>query len=310
MKSVVPPPTSHDQHGVAPASRARHVAVVIGEPGVERGLRLLEQRHARRDPASAAARTVSSRATSSNDAGTVQDDLLVGERAAGERACQAPREVAQVRAPTPRRARCVATSVGALAPRQDRRPADRRRGWQSHDLAEATRRPGTRAPCVRASSPTMTVAVGVGHGSVERCRPAARARRRGRGTTAASGAATRSPGADQLRDLVEDRCAPACTGVDVRAAPSWWCRGRCRRDSDAWRMRGQPCVADVVLELPAPAVARSTHHSSSVPTSVTCARASPARARPSSRGLGSSAVATGGSSSSSSRRASSTTVPT
>ncbi len=83
LKSVVPPPMSQHEHEVArrtcsacaPARRP----LGVRDPRVERRLRLFEQRHVA-EPAATAASSVSSRATSSNDAGTVSTTWQSSER--------------------------------------------------------------------------------------------------------------------------------------------------------------------------------------------------------------------------------------
>ena len=101
-------------------------------------------------PAARAAASVSSRATSSNDAGTVRTTLCSAS-GAGKLASHASRRWVSVRA----EASTGETFATSGAVPQGRIAAVRSTAaWQSHDLEEATRRPGTRAPCSRAKSPT------------------------------------------------------------------------------------------------------------------------------------------------------------
>ena len=71
-----------DQHDVADLDLLAPAVAAGVDPGVERGLRLLEQRDVS-SPAARAASTVSSRATASNDAGTVSTMSCCSSRFSG-----------------------------------------------------------------------------------------------------------------------------------------------------------------------------------------------------------------------------------
>ena len=103
-------------------------------------------------PAWRAAVTVSARATSSKEAGTVMTTSCAASGASGCAWSQARARCAsrRVEAST---GETLRTSGGAP---HGRIGAERSTpGWHSQLLAEATSRPGTRAPCQRANSPTM-----------------------------------------------------------------------------------------------------------------------------------------------------------
>ena len=141
----------------------------------------------------------------------------------------------------------------------------------SHDFADAICRAGTQRAVVarkdagdgrRASDPTaarpapaspLSHSVGEVEERRQRWRPADLA------------------GGDELRN-VEDADGAAPLRPSTRA-PSWSSRGRCRRSRRPCVRAGRSvgvALTDVQLELPALAAARgATHHSSSVPTSVT-----------------------------------------
>ena len=188
-------------------------------------------------PALRAARSVSSRASSSNDAGTVSSTSCCASasscRAAGDVDVERRGEMPQVR--RRRVDRRHVRDFGRSAPRQDRRRAVR----------AAVRQPGLRAGDRAAPG--------------SRRRACARARRRRTGGCGSHGSA-RLPcrevelardvekrrqqrrAADLARvDELRDRPAPGSrTFLGPRACPptrarSWWCRDRCRRRSECSR---------------------------------------------------------------------------
>ena len=89
-----------DQHHLAIEEQLARVREVVGDPGIERRGRLFEQRELRGSPASRAAITVSSRASSSNEAGTVSTMSCSRERARVAPSSQASRILARKRAET------------------------------------------------------------------------------------------------------------------------------------------------------------------------------------------------------------------
>ena len=103
--------------------------------------------------ASAAAATVSSRATSSNDAGTVRTTSCSASRASGCAASQAPRRCAKNRADA---ATGDTRGTSSDAPQGRILAVRSTPPCASHDFAEVTSRPGTRPPSIRASSPTTS----------------------------------------------------------------------------------------------------------------------------------------------------------
>ena len=123
-----------------------------GSEIVKRRLWLLDQREFSPDPPAGRPSTVNARATSSNDAGTVMTTSCAAKGASG---CAIPRRRHMGRAawPTLPPAKSWLTSAGAP---HGRMGAERSTpAWQSQLLADATSRPGTRAPCQRANSPAI-----------------------------------------------------------------------------------------------------------------------------------------------------------
>jgi hypothetical protein len=99
VRSVGAPPHVTDEHRRPTAvtgERGERLGSMAREVVVERGLRLLEQPH--RQPACAAARSVSSRATGSNDAGTVRMTTCCASGVAGCSASHASRTCSRTRA--------------------------------------------------------------------------------------------------------------------------------------------------------------------------------------------------------------------
>ena len=124
------------------------------EPGVERRLRLLEQRDVLEAGLPRRLARVSSRATASNDAGTVRRTSCSVERVAGvvvpDAGVPRGREMPEVAADAStgdRLRHLVGAPHGRIGAVRFAPP------YESHDLAEATSRIGFSAPRRRASSP-------------------------------------------------------------------------------------------------------------------------------------------------------------
>ena len=124
-----------DQDDVADLHLLPPLLALGGEPGVEGGLRLLEQRHLLQARPWPAASVVSSRATASNEAGHGQEDVLVlqpvGGGLAGDRARSRRRAGVRGRPPRPRPARSLATSSAAVQGRIGGAAIDARRARAS-----------------------------------------------------------------------------------------------------------------------------------------------------------------------------------
>ena len=175
-----------------------------------------------------AARTVSSRATASNDAGTVRSTSCSASGASGCAWSHAARRCGRGSAPRPRPARpwaprpAPATAgaappidAGVAQPRLGRRDQPRR-----HLPAVVARELADDAGAAR-SAPHGSASVPGG----TRRRPA------GRGTTAAAAAARRRRArrAAAIGEHLERRRRRL--RCRRRRPPSWWCRDRCRRRS-------------------------------------------------------------------------------
>ena len=151
LKSVVPPPTSQTRISAPSAERVGQLPAMRGDPGVERGQRLLEQRQLRRAP----------RCCAACDRQLAR--LLVERRRHGQHDCC--RRAATPR-PCSRNARGSSASRRCASTRADASTGDSRgppsaphgrsaavrstRGLDSHDFADATCRAGTSAPSSRA----------------------------------------------------------------------------------------------------------------------------------------------------------------
>ena len=233
-KSVVPPPTSQTRTTSPTCTCSRQRAARRRQPGVERRLRLLEEPRAgrgrRRRP-----RARSARARRRRTRPAPSRNTSCSASGAGMLASHAARRCAEVRGRRRRPARACGTSSGAPHGRIGAR-RDRRRRAQSHDLADATTRPGTSAPRARASSPTTRSAApprqraargdrySPARGQVEERRQRGRAPRPRPAFTSCGTARTWTSGAS---------ASPRRVGVDVGDDASWSCRGRCRRRSAA-----------------------------------------------------------------------------
>ena len=202
------------------------------EPGVERGLRLLEQRDVLEPGRRAPPRRSARAPTASNDAGTVRSTSCC-QASRRVRRCawsHASREVLEVARRRPRPARPSAHVRRAPATAGSA-PCDRRRRgtattWPTRRAASA---PASRG-CARELADGVA-ASGPPHGSAS-CAGGELVRRPAdRGTTAAAAAARprrarRAAGSANIwmRGAVRRGCRR-------RRAPSWWCRDRCRRRS-------------------------------------------------------------------------------
>ncbi len=237
-----------------------------------------------------------------------EHDVLLGERR-GE--ASRPRRRAGGASDARRRVdrRDARHVVGARPTAGSPRCGRRRRGRAT---TSPTRRAGpARARPARAPARRRTQSRPVRPRQVEAARPAGRARRRGRGTTAASAAARTSPGATSC-GTSKTRIVRPGRACRRRRTPCWWCRGRCRRGSAPPRESargGSVRLAHVELELPAPrAVARDAPELERADLGHVRAEADRDRA-PRRRPSASSVASSGGSSSSSPCSQRSTTVP-
>ena len=245
LKSVVPPPMSQTRIS-SPARTSRLPAVLVrDDPAIERRLRLLQQRD--RSPARAAwpPSSVSSRAASSNEAGTVRTTSCVSRRSpcvvlAGEPDVPGVADVPQV--------------VGRRLDRRDLAAVGRASPGQDVGLAVDA---GVAEPALGAGDEVGRAPSPPGSGrtrrrsgrrrlsrAVARRRGAARAGRAGRGTTAASAARPSRP-ARRVAGPSNSRCRPsAARAPSCRRTPprSWSSPGRCRRCSanDAMRRVDPP----------------------------------------------------------------------
>ena len=231
VKSVVPPPTSHTRIEVADARRAGASASPLRvEPGVERGLRLLEQRDVLEARRPSAARTVSSRATASNDAGTVSSTSCVVASGVAVRDLAGSRRRAGGAGTRPRRrpARSCGTSAGAPHGRIG---------------AAAVRRRRTTAT----TSPTRPAAPGSRRRACARTRRRRLLDRRSHGSARLPAGKSTSPGRYRNEGSSEraatsrgfTSCGTSRTSIEAlgprpdlrsaRRARSWWCRDRSRR---------------------------------------------------------------------------------
>ena len=209
-KSVVPPPTSHTRTTSPTASCWRQRVARCAEPRVERGLRLLEQRHVRQAGVVRRAHRQLARDRVERRRHREQH-VLLGERRVGMRVVPRRanvREVARRRldAATPWRPR-------PAPPRQDRRSRDRRpRGTATTSPTT----PAASAPASRGCAPTRRRhrASLAPHGSAS-CSGGTR-RRAGRYRNDGSvGRASTVPGGDELRDGEHlDRGDSPLGGVD------------------------------------------------------------------------------------------------
>jgi hypothetical protein len=154
LKSVVPPPTSQTQHEIADLDAAPPAVPERVEPGVERRLRLFEQRHLfEPGGAGGAQRELARFFVERRRHG--QEHVLMRQRQRRiapaaqriERRAQCFRYAARHRPATLSRRRRARPTAGIGAVRFAA-PCD------SHDFADATRRVAFSAPRLRASSPT------------------------------------------------------------------------------------------------------------------------------------------------------------
>ena len=219
-----------DQRAGAEQLRAS-VAAMRRNPRVQRGQRLFEQRQAGRDPASRAACTVSSRASSSNEAGTVRTIVLPFEAQRcrlGSATLVVP-GVAQMSEEARRGVDGRQLRARRQAPqgRNARRAIDRR-------IRRATTSP-TRSAAPAPARPDRARTRRPRSSGVSRPTAGAPARRR---CSAAVGeieerrqrrAAARSR--PRRRAAARRRCARRLGVRRPRRAPSWWCRDRCRSSS-------------------------------------------------------------------------------
>ncbi len=209
-----------DQDDVADLDLLAPSVALGGQPGVERGLRLLEQRDVLRAPPCAAASMVSSRATASNEAGTVRKTSWFSSRSAAVLpAIRCVPGVAQV------------LEVGRRG--GDRRDPGHVLGRRPGQDGGAAVDAGVREPALgRAHQPARHLGPVVAGedadhavrrrlpGQVERPRGKLLGRRQSTGTTGAAAAPPTSLTADDLRDRQpgDRRRArrPTCAGVGVR----------------------------------------------------------------------------------------------
>ena len=235
------------------------------DPRVERGLRLLEQ-HDRRIAGlrGGLQRQLARGLVERRRHG--DDHLLLGERRVGVRVVPRLADVAEHRAP----ARRPATAWGRRSrPTAGSRALRSTPGWHSHDFADAIIRDAMRAPWLRASSPTTDAAAGASgcprqRGLVRREVDLAREVDERRQLAARRDLARR----DELRDLEHADARIGGAGVDVRDRGV----GGAEVDADQEaRGHGYSRSRTEYSSFQRPRPSRATHHSSSVPTSVTCA---------------------------------------
>ena len=133
VKSVVPPPTSQTSTRSPTRTRRRQRSPCVGDPRVERGLRLLEQRHVRRArpllPRARSARAPPRRTTRARSAARpgprgAPPDCVRSRRPAGERGRRPMRPRARPSAPPPAPPTAGSRRVRLAAP------------CDSHDLAD------------------------------------------------------------------------------------------------------------------------------------------------------------------------------
>ncbi len=274
-KSVVPPPTSTTRIMRSPPSARFPAPLVRREPGVEGGLRLLEQRELAR-PACARRRDGELARDLVERRRHGEHDVLRGERLVGMR--RVPHG-AQVREVARRRGdRREARDVVAGAPGQDGARCGRRRRGESQDFAEVTSRPGhARALDARELADDLAPVLGprqgqrarrhvVGAREIERRRQASAARRRAAPRSRAAGSRTSRCARRRARrvDARQRRVGGAeIDADDVSRVRPRHPRSRRLRGS-AWRTPN----SSFQRRLPS----RATHQSSSVPTSVTWTR--------------------------------------